>query len=318
MKYLVMECHPGYAVLLDEQGVFRKAANFHYTVGETVENPMLMQEPSAERTTAHRRRWVGSIAALAACLVLALGFGYYREYMTVYSSIFLSINPEVRMELNRHGDVVHLEGENDDGEALIEDYDCNGKDKLTVSDELIDRAIAMGFLQEGGQIAFSIDAPDENLFREYGRELRDEVNAHLKDKLTVAVLILDYHETGGEVPAAEKSESKEKSPQTEKKPKSSSKKESDYGNSDYKAPSSGSSGSAGAAGSSQNAGNSSSGSGNKKPASSVPSGSADIGASDYPSSSDYGDSSYEPGNSGYESGDSGYESGDSGYDDDDD
>ena len=30
MKYLVMECHPGYAVVLDEQGVFRKVANLRY------------------------------------------------------------------------------------------------------------------------------------------------------------------------------------------------------------------------------------------------------------------------------------------------
>lgn len=27
MSYLVMECHPGYAVLLDEEGRFLKAAN---------------------------------------------------------------------------------------------------------------------------------------------------------------------------------------------------------------------------------------------------------------------------------------------------
>ena len=29
MSYLVMECHPGYAVLLDEEGRFFKAANLH-------------------------------------------------------------------------------------------------------------------------------------------------------------------------------------------------------------------------------------------------------------------------------------------------
>ena len=38
MKYLVMETHPAYAVLLDEKGRFLKAANLNYQVGDTVQN----------------------------------------------------------------------------------------------------------------------------------------------------------------------------------------------------------------------------------------------------------------------------------------
>ena len=36
MKYLVMETHPAYAVLLDQSGRFLKAANLNYHVGDTV------------------------------------------------------------------------------------------------------------------------------------------------------------------------------------------------------------------------------------------------------------------------------------------
>ena len=36
MSYLVMECHPGYVVLLDEEGRFLKAANLRYETGQTV------------------------------------------------------------------------------------------------------------------------------------------------------------------------------------------------------------------------------------------------------------------------------------------
>lgn len=36
MTYLVMECHPGYAVVLDQTGRFLKVANLNYQVGETV------------------------------------------------------------------------------------------------------------------------------------------------------------------------------------------------------------------------------------------------------------------------------------------
>ena len=36
MNYLVMEVHPAYAVVLDEEGRFLKAANLRYQVGDTV------------------------------------------------------------------------------------------------------------------------------------------------------------------------------------------------------------------------------------------------------------------------------------------
>ena len=37
MNYLVMEVHPAYAVVLDEEGRFLKTANLHYQVGDTVQ-----------------------------------------------------------------------------------------------------------------------------------------------------------------------------------------------------------------------------------------------------------------------------------------
>ena len=75
------------------------------------------------------------------------------------------------MELNRIGEVLDLEGLNEDGKLLLEGYEGRGKDKTKVTDELIDRAIEMGFLSEGGQVSFSIDTPEEALLQEYGEEL---------------------------------------------------------------------------------------------------------------------------------------------------
>ena len=72
-----------------------------------------------------------------------------------------------------------LTGINEDGRTLLDGYDGNGKDKIIVADELIDRAIDMGFLSEGGEISFSIDTPDIVLFQEYGIELRTNVTQRL-------------------------------------------------------------------------------------------------------------------------------------------
>ena len=91
MNYLVMECHPGYAVLLDEEGRFLKAANLRYETGQTVYDPVLMKEmPERQRHTAW---WISSgIAAIAACFLLFFGIGYYQNYIQPYSSIFVHIS----------------------------------------------------------------------------------------------------------------------------------------------------------------------------------------------------------------------------------
>ena len=191
MSYIVMECHPGYVILLDEDGRFWKAANFHYQVGQTVYEPELMKDAAPEKKSA--LRWLGSgIVLAAACMLLVLGLRYYQNYMQPYSSVYLTINPEIKMDLNRNGIVVKLEGLNEDGLRLLEGYDGKGKDKVTAADELIDRAIAMGFLSEGGVISFSIDSPDEVLFQEYGTELRTKVTEYLEGRIIVTIEIIHY------------------------------------------------------------------------------------------------------------------------------
>lgn len=219
MSYVVMECHPGYVVLLDEEGRFLKAANLRYEVGQTVYDPVLMKEgPAKQRRTA---RWVCSgVAAIAACFLFLFGFGYYQDYIQPYSSIYLTINPEVQMDLNRHGDVVGLVGTNEDGEKLLEGYDGKGKDKVIVADELVDRAIAMGFLSEGGQVSISIDSPDDVLFQEYGTELRTEVEEHLAGRMTVTVEIVDHKKGRQEPPESALSAAPSRPAQTQPEPAS--------------------------------------------------------------------------------------------------
>ena len=213
MSYLVMECHPGYVILLDEEGRFLKAANLRYETGQTVYDPVLMKEtPERQR---HTVRWIGSgIAAIAACFLLFFGIGYYQNYLQPYSSIYLTINPEVQMDLNRQGTVVGLTGANEDGETLLEGYDGKGKDKVTVADELIDRAIEMGFLSEGGRVSFSIDSPDEALFREYGTELRTKVTEHLDGRITITIEITNHQDGQGQESPENSSSSTPSQPST--------------------------------------------------------------------------------------------------------
>ena len=210
MKYMVMECRPSYAILLDEEGCFKKAANLHYEVGQIVEDPVLMRDRAA--APGGFSAWVrGAAAAAAACLVLFFGAGYYQNYMRPSSFIHMAINPKVQMDINRRGTVIEVSGENQDGEALISGYSARGKEKVEVAEELLERAMEMGFLKDGGTVSFAIDAPDEDIFQEYGVELRTEITDYLEGRVLASVEVVNYRESPPEdayEPAAASAESR--------------------------------------------------------------------------------------------------------------
>ena len=157
MKYLVMETHPAYAVLLDESGRFLKAANLHYQVGDTVQDIIELRPPQTRRRSFGRP--LAGIAGLAACLCLAF-FGYYQPNFMAYGTLRIQINPDVEMTVSRAERVLGLTGLNADGQDLIAGYSYQGKTRETATDELVERAIEMGYLSDGDTISITVRSSD--------------------------------------------------------------------------------------------------------------------------------------------------------------
>jgi len=188
MKYMVMECHLSYAVVLSEDGRFLKVANLHYEPGQTVTDVVELQSPRTKPEKKANRRWIASLAAMAACLALVVA-SIFQMGQTPYASVYLSINPEVRIDVDRKDVVVGLEGVNPDGETLIEDYSYRRKPLDTVMDELVDRAIQMGYLHEGGKITLTLDAEDGQWVAEHSSTLGAHLQERLTEKLSVTIEI---------------------------------------------------------------------------------------------------------------------------------
>lgn len=157
MNYLVLETHPAYAVLLDEEGRFLKAANLRYQVGDTVQNIVELRQPKAKSPAAWRP--LAGLAGLAACFCLVF-FGWYQPNYTAYGTLRIQINPDVEMTVSRTDRVLDLEGLNADGEELIEGYSYRGKDRETAADELVERAIHMGYLADGDTVSITVTSAD--------------------------------------------------------------------------------------------------------------------------------------------------------------
>ena len=196
MSYLIMECAASYAIALDEEGRFLKVPNLGYEVGQRVDDVIIFEtgpfgeaevlpfESQAARRTRGRRL---AIVAAAACLVMAVISGVAIWRLPV-GTIYITINPEVSMEVNRLDRVVALEGENADGAALIDGFGYYGRTVDEVSDGLADRAEERGYLKDGGTIELSVESDDEGWKTATEDRLIVELEVHLEHRVIVVAV----------------------------------------------------------------------------------------------------------------------------------
>lgn len=186
MKYMVMELHPGYAVVMDENGKFSKVANMRYAVGQTVTDVTPVAIP--KKTTNRNKviRWVTAAAAVAACLLMVM-LPSLMPKASAYASVYMTINPEVRIDVDQKDRVIGISGENADGDTLISGYRFQKKSLDVVVDELVNRAVSMGFLKQGGKVSISLEAEDADWIAAHHDTIRAQLDEHLSDDLEVEV-----------------------------------------------------------------------------------------------------------------------------------
>ena len=182
MKYLVMEVHPAYAVVLDEEGRFLKAANLRYQVGDTV--PSIVELRTPHKAAPALWKPLSGFAGLAACLCLVF-FGYYQPNYTAYGTLRIQINPDVEMTVSRTDRALDLDGLNADGEDLIEGYSYQGKNRETAANELVERAIHMGFLSDGDTISITVSSDDAD----WQAQEEAQIQAQLEERYGETIVI---------------------------------------------------------------------------------------------------------------------------------
>ena len=182
MTYLVMECHPSYAIVLDNKGRMIKAANLGYQEGQVVGEIIARQIPKAPILFR-----LAPLAA-AACLCLAvLGGGAYGAYGMPYGTVEVRINPDVKMSVSYMDRVVGLEGVNEDGKKLIDQVSYKGRNSEYMTGILVERAMEMGYLTEGGTIYVAASGGSERWKAKRADAIRTGLDTLLKDGMPVEV-----------------------------------------------------------------------------------------------------------------------------------
>lgn len=190
MKYLVVECHLSYAVVLNENGRFIKVANMNYQAGQIVTDIIEMETPQPE---VKRKRWIYGISSVAACMLLVVTAMFGMTLQKPYASVYMSINPEIRIDINKKNEVVDVEGINDDGEELVDDYNYRGKQLLVVMNEMLVRAKGMRYIAEDASVTLTLETDGEN----WSASSVEELDPHLHNELSINTQVVIKVESTG-------------------------------------------------------------------------------------------------------------------------
>ena len=191
-----MEVHPAYAVVLDEEGRFLKAANLRYQVGDTVRDIVELRRPKEKRPALWKP--LSGVAGLAACLCIVF-FGYYQPNFVPYGALRIQINPDVELTLSRTDRVLELEGLNADGQILIEGYDYGGKDREDVTEELVERAIDLGYLSGGETVSITVTSADADWQAREEQAAREDLEERYGETIVIQIGPADEEQPATEV-----------------------------------------------------------------------------------------------------------------------
>ena len=175
MKYMVMECHDSHAVLMDEESRFVIAANLRYKVGDTVTDPIIMNDPAPAANGI--KMYITRVAA-AACIALiaAGGYSYYSSNFKTHSTIIISSEANITMELNKKGKVLSLKSSSDSGKEILKDYSGKGKDSSTVTKEILKIEKDKGYISDGDTVEMYVLSEDDSAVSDRISDIESNVN----------------------------------------------------------------------------------------------------------------------------------------------
>lgn len=129
-------------------------------------------------------------AGLAAVALMFIVF-FTSPTPASFATVVLQINPEVKISLNQEKVVQKVEGNNPQGNTLIEGYMYQDKRLDLVVDELVDLAIDHGFLFEGGQIELTFDSKNKEWLIQSTEEMSKHLRESMQSKPAVTIIVKD-------------------------------------------------------------------------------------------------------------------------------
>jgi hypothetical protein len=179
MKGIVVEINEKDAVILSDEGLFKKIKNKNYQIGQTIrigENKKFAS------------KWIVGAASMAAALALCTtgAFAYYTP--TDYVS--MDVNPSVEYSVNRFDRILDVKAVNDDGKAILSELDLKNKKLQDAMKETLDQLIKDGYLTDDPDSGVVITTSNEDMdeAEKLASNLEQEIKVYLDtDGITAEV-----------------------------------------------------------------------------------------------------------------------------------
>jgi len=180
VKAIVVELDKREAVVLSDDGLFKRIRNENYEVGQTV-------SIKAEKRTVSRLA-AGAAGVAAAFAVCTIGsFAYF----TPVDYVSLDVNPSVEYSANMFDRILDVRAVNDDGVEILSNLRLKN---MTIGDAVkttLDEMIAGGFLTDGPNekvvIATSNKRPDKA--ERLAKTLERDIRIYLDSREDIAVKV---------------------------------------------------------------------------------------------------------------------------------
>ena len=177
MKYIVMKCTQGYAVLMDEEGRYVFAANLGYKVGQTVTDPVIMADLTDNKRGINIV--LRTVAAAACVIAVALPcYGYYTKNLKTYSTVTITSDAAISMEINSSGKVIRLKSDTEYGREIIRKIDIKGKNQLEAANEILQTELSEGYISAGDTVDVYIDGNSSKECENIKSKLEEELPKH--------------------------------------------------------------------------------------------------------------------------------------------
>jgi hypothetical protein len=179
LKYLVTECNKAYAVVLSDDGRFLKVANLNFNVGQKVDTVISMDGTKKKANIT----FIRNIAVAAACFLIIIAAAFQTVYP--YGTVQITINPDIKLTVNRLNYVIDATPLNSDGEALLKDYKLGIAKVDTVLDRLADKAVKMGYLKNDGEITVTVSSHNKKWQTATEDRIIAELKVHIGDEIII-------------------------------------------------------------------------------------------------------------------------------------
>lgn len=187
MKYLVMERHESYVIVLDENGRFFKVANMDYAPGQTLTKIVPMEDIKAKR----KRRWgfFALFIALVAVVGVSLWFFLFSGFFGAPQGGLVyrfQMGGEIAVTCDSENNVTKVEGIDEEGKAIAENFDFNNKNMNSLSCELLEKAYSLGYLHKDSEIFVAIEGEEDD-DNKYLENVADSLENYAEEKYDIEV-----------------------------------------------------------------------------------------------------------------------------------